>query len=480
MLIDTPLWLTLTVGDWVIFFSTILLTVLAACYRLLRRKKITNNNQQLQYSQNSWAEYMLMGRRLTLPLFVATLVATWYGDILGVTQIAFEYGIYTFLTQGIFWYLSYILFAILLAKYIRKMQILSFPDLVAKLIGRGPSKFSAILIFLKTLPVTYAIGIGIFLKTLFPLSFSVALGLGLLFVFVYSLFGGFGAIVFSDLVQVICMYIGIISVVVISFLKFGGISYLVANCPREHFSIHGTFSVLDTFVWFFIALSTTFLNPTFYQRCLSARTDKVAVWGIFISIFCWIIFDICTTLIGLYAKAYLPHLAPLNASLQYCLAILPSGLKGLFLGAVLATILSTLDSFLFISSTTLMYDLRLMFFRSKFLAHLCASLITGSLTFFIVIFYQGSFEMAWRILKGIFAACIFPPFILSYFKPYVINTYLFTISCFSVVIGMLAWDMYKPFPIDAFYIGQGVSFITLIMGILLKHLGKKLRDKIKI
>jgi len=94
---NTSLWLTLTSWDWIIFSSTILVTSLAAWYGWILRKKADNHYQQ--DPQNSWTDYILMGRRLTLPLFVATLVATWYGDILGVTQIAFEYGLYTFLTR---------------------------------------------------------------------------------------------------------------------------------------------------------------------------------------------------------------------------------------------------------------------------------------------------------------------------------------------------------------------------------------------
>jgi SSS family solute:Na+ symporter len=443
------------------------LTLLASIYGVYV-KRIHSIKHKEEVTKTSWSEYMLMGRQLTYPLFISTLVATWYGDILGVTQIAFQYGIYTFLTQGVFWYISYILFAILLARYIRRMKILSFPELFSKLVGPGPGKFSAILIFIKTLPVTYAIGIGIFLKTLFPISFPISVSIGLVFVFIYSLFGGFRAIVFSDFIQVICMYLGVVSVVIISFFKFGGVNYLVLHCPPSHFKFYGSFSVLDTFVWFFIAISTTFLNPTFYQRCLSARSDKIAIRGIFVSIFCWLIFDICTTLIGLYAKAYLPDAEPLNAALYYCLSILPHGLKGLFIGAVLATILSTLDSFLFVASTTLMYDLKFMQSKTRTLSHLVASLITGIITFCIVICYKGNFEMAWRLLKGAFAACMFPSFILSCFKPYFISTRLFVWSCVCVLAGMLLWNFSKPFPIDAFYIGQGISWFIFGVGMMKK------------
>lgn len=469
----TPIWPTLTGWDWFLFLLTIILTLLAVAYGLIVKKRLATHESNTAQEQ-TWSEYILMGRRLTLPFFVATLVASWYGNIIGITQIAFQYGIYSFVTQGVLWYISYILFALLLARYVRKMQILSFPALFTKLIGKGPGDFSAGLTFLKTLPITYAMGIGVFLKMLWGISFPWAVGIGLLWVLLYSSFGGFRSVVFSDFIQFFFMYLGIIAVVVVSFLQFGGISYLTSHCPPQHFSVYGSFSALDTLVWFFIAVSTTFLNPTFYQICLSATSDRVAVRGILISTCCWIVFDLSTTLIGLYAKAYFPEEAPLDASLQYCLQILPSGLKGLFLGAILSTILSTLNSFLFVSSTKLTYDLQLIRLKSKSLSHLIASCITGACTYCIAVFYEGNFEMAWRMIKGGFAACLFPPFIISYFKPHWVTSQLFTISCFCVLIGILAWNFYKPFPIDAFYVGQGIAWMVLTIGIICNYLTTKM------
>ena len=63
-----------------------------------------------------------MGRSLTLPLFVGTLVATWYGGIFGVTEIAYKQGIFNFITQGFFWYIAYILFAFFLVERIQTYQ----------------------------------------------------------------------------------------------------------------------------------------------------------------------------------------------------------------------------------------------------------------------------------------------------------------------------------------------------------------------
>jgi SSS family solute:Na+ symporter len=458
---DLAVWRLLSISDCLIFLLTLVITFLSVIYGAILKKKASPKHSPKDQGR-FWVEHILMGRRLTLPLFVGTLVSTWYGDILGVTQISFQYGIYNFLTQGFFWYISYILFAFVLARSIRKMDVITFPELLSKLMGQGPGQFSALLIFLKTLPVTYAIGVGIFLKTLFGLSFPLAVMVGLCFVFFYTLFGGFRAVVFSDFVQFIFMYMGVISVVIISFYQFGGISYLKSHCPPSHFSVWGPFSIADTFVWFFIAISTTFLNPTFYQRCLSATSDKVAFQGILISTLFWLVFDICTTLIGLYAKAHLPNASPLNASLLYCLEVLPNGLKGLFLGSVLATILSTLDSFLFISSTVLSYDLGIIKFRSKFLSHLFSSFITSVFTFLVVFLYEGNFELIWRMVKGVFAACIFFPFVMSFFRPGSVTPQSFRYSCLYVIAGVILWHIYKPLPIDAFYIGQFISFTYFI------------------
>jgi len=56
-------------------------------------------------------DYFLAGRRLTLPIFVATLASTWYGGLLGVGELSFNYGLVNWLIQGFFWYLVYLFFA---------------------------------------------------------------------------------------------------------------------------------------------------------------------------------------------------------------------------------------------------------------------------------------------------------------------------------------------------------------------------------
>ena len=57
-------------------------------------------------------EFLMAGRKLTLPLFIATLVSTFYGGIFGIAEFVASFGLGAWLTQGIFWYIVYFIFSI--------------------------------------------------------------------------------------------------------------------------------------------------------------------------------------------------------------------------------------------------------------------------------------------------------------------------------------------------------------------------------
>jgi len=157
--------------DWLIFGLVLLLTVSSVIYGHLKHK------QQTHSDDHSVLEILLMGRQLTLPLFVATLVATWYGGIFGVTQIAFEKGIYNFLTQGVFWYITYLIFALFLVDKIRSKNSLTMPQLLGSMFGPRAAKLGALFNLFNVIPVAYIISVGIIVSsfTSWSLPFSMAI-----------------------------------------------------------------------------------------------------------------------------------------------------------------------------------------------------------------------------------------------------------------------------------------------------------------
>ena len=79
-------------------------------------------------SANEAQNYLLGGRMLTLPSFVATTVSTWYGGILGIGEYTWLYGISNWLVFGVPYYVGAILFALLLSKRARQSDVLTLPE----------------------------------------------------------------------------------------------------------------------------------------------------------------------------------------------------------------------------------------------------------------------------------------------------------------------------------------------------------------
>ena len=161
-------------ADWLVFSGVLLATVLAAVYGRIRLKQ-TQKKEKL-----SALDYLLMGRQLTLPLFVATLVATWYGGIFGINEITFNYGIYNFLTQGVFWYIAYLIFAFFIADKIARYNSLTLPDLTGQMFGPKSAKVSAIFTFFYITPVAYVLSLGMFLHMIFGISILMGITLTIL------------------------------------------------------------------------------------------------------------------------------------------------------------------------------------------------------------------------------------------------------------------------------------------------------------
>jgi SSS family solute:Na+ symporter len=78
---------------------------------------------------------------------------------------------------------------------------------------------------------------------------------------------------------------------------------------------------------------------------------------VLISVVCWMVFDFLTTTTGLYARALLPDLAdPVFAFPELARITLPPFALGLFYLAMIATVMSTVDSYGFIAAGTLGRD----------------------------------------------------------------------------------------------------------------------------
>ncbi len=263
-------------------------------------------------------DYFLAGRTLTLPVFVATLVSTWYGGILGVGEFSYRYGLSNWFVFGVPYYFFALIFALFLAKKIRATNLYTIPDQLEQAFGRRTAIAGGILTFFLVSPAAYVLMLGVLAQLMFGVNLTLAIVVTTLLTVVYLYNGGFRSDVWANIFEFVLMFLGFALVVVFSYFKFGGLSYIQTHVPPLHLTWNGGHTTSYILVWFFIAL-WTIVDPAFHQRCYAAKDGKTARNGILISILFWFCFDFMTTTAGLYARAAQPLLRAADVFLSACL-----------------------------------------------------------------------------------------------------------------------------------------------------------------
>ncbi len=441
--------------DWIVFFFFIFLTMaFVYCGQLLKKKT--------KSEEENFIDLMLMGRTLTLPMFIATLVATWYGGIFGVSQIAFENGIYNFITQGFFWYVAYITFALFIVKRLKGFKALTLPDLVGQMFGPKSSKLVGVLNLLNLIPIVYAISIGLLIQMLFGYALTTCIATGVFLVLGYSLFGGFRAVVFSDIIQFFVMCASVVLIVVFSFSEYGLAP--LQSLPDSYFNPLGTHGILESLSWGLIAVSTL-VDPNFYQRSFAAESFDTAKKGILISTGIWIIFDLSLTFGAMYAKALIPQADSSHAYFTYAIQLLPEGLRGFVLAGVMATILSTLDSYIFLAGSTLAYDLVPKRWKGKVSIHHIGVLFVGLLSIVLAGVFEGNIKNVWKTLGSLSSAALLVPIIFGHLYPGKLKDMQFIASSGVGIISTMIWRLggYKDlYNLEEIYIGAASCLITVL------------------
>ncbi len=302
-------------------------------------------------------DFLLAGRALTLPAFVVTLVATWYGGVLGVGEYSYTHGLSNWLVLGVPYYVGAFLFALLFAEKARVNGNATLPGMLYDTYGRAAGTLGAITVLALSLPAPYLLMLGVLLRRATGMSQSAAVVSCTVFCLLYIGARGFRSVVQTKGLQFVFMYGGFLLLLPIAVAKVGGMGALRAALPAAMFEPLGGQRPLYVLAWYVIALQTL-VEPTFFQRCFAAKTPRVAKRGLFASILFFAIFDGLTTFTGMYAHAMLPQLeSGVDAYPALGEMLLPAGLLGVFYAGMIATVMSTVDAFLFNAGIALSRDL---------------------------------------------------------------------------------------------------------------------------
>lgn len=307
--------------------------------------------------ENSLEDYVLASRALTLPQFVATLVPTFYGGVLGIGEFTWTSGLSNWTVMALPYYVFAALYALFLAERVRVTPGLTIPDHLESAYGRGSALIGAFLVFVLASPADELLMAGTLLSHLSGLSVALAMVLAGTAAIALIWRGGLNADVAANRLQIVVMFAGFALVLPFALKAVGGPAALAARLPAGHLSWTGGLGTWKILGWWLIAV-WTIVDPSFHQRCAAAESPATARRGILVSIAFWMVFDLMTTAAGLYARALLPTLdSPTLAFPRLADATMPVFARGLFFAGVSASLFAALQGTSLLSAVSLGKDL---------------------------------------------------------------------------------------------------------------------------
>jgi SSS family solute:Na+ symporter len=177
----------------------------------------------------------------------------------------------------------------------------------------------------------------------------------------YTFFGGLTAVVMTDVVQMIIMFVGGATVVVVGLYHAGGWGGLtdkiaaLGDAYQNHFKVILPADTQTPFPWTGILFGLTLVmsnaymigNQAIVQRCLATKS----VWHAKASMLCAAFFKMFIPMLvmfpGLIAVAAYPGMEDGDQAFPTLVkSLLPPGLRGLLFAGFLAGLMSTIDSIL--------------------------------------------------------------------------------------------------------------------------------------
>jgi SSS family solute:Na+ symporter len=428
-------------------------------------------------------EYLLAGRTLTLPAFVATLVSTWYGGIIAIGEYSYDNGIVTWIVFGVPYYVAALIFALVLAKRVNSnRQDASIADRLRSSYGPTAGYLGAVASFFMTSPASYIIMLATLYEWFFGLNYAWGVTIAIASSIIYLFYGGFRASIRADMLQFIMMFVGFAIILPFAYSTFGGIDTVLRSVPASHTKPFGDYGLGYILIWYVAAL-TTLVDPNFHSRVFAARSPKVARNGILVSIGFWILFDFMTNLAGLYAKMATPALADSRfAYPTLAEAVLPIGAKGLFYVGMLSTVLSTVDSFFFTSASIFGRDILWRLSgrgEEQVKKYIRIGLVVTALAALPIILFTTRIYNVWYSMGSVLVPVLILPLTISYLKRDLISKGSVPISMLlsgavalaQYIFGQAHLNAAEPqyvLGIEPMYSGLIASVIVTVIDVLLR------------
>ncbi|MDV3125048.1 sodium:solute symporter family protein [Mycobacterium sp. 21AC1] len=188
-----------------------------------------------------------------------------------------------------------------------------------------------------------------------PTGPAVIIGMGI--VVLYSSFGGAWAVIQTDMLQFVFLGVFLPVALLIGLHAVGGPVALFDQVPVNHLTLLGDYTPLKFLTLFVALLLGETLVPPYAQRTFSTPDSRHAKIGYTMAGFFSFFFYFVSASIGLIALVLYPDIKTDEALPTVVMRLMPVGILGLVIAALLAVVMSTASSYLNSTAVVLTKDI---------------------------------------------------------------------------------------------------------------------------
>jgi solute:Na+ symporter, SSS family len=315
---------------------------------------------------HSMADFAVAGRSMPLWLCTITIVATWFGGgmMIGGAGAAYDDGMLGVIADPFGGALCLVLIGLFFVRLIRRLRLYSFVEFIEQRFGRtagaicGFISASSSLMWVAGMLVAF----GVIFETLTGIPLEIGIIGGAVIVIAYTSLGGMLAVALTDFIQMMIIAVGLVMLLVVVLIDVGGWSAIAAQMPEHTFRMLPLEHTLDRWLlylrmWLIFGLGDI-CSQSLLQRAMSAKSERVAQQSFYVGAIAYIGFAMIPVLLGIIGSVTMPGLEN-SESIIPALALehLHPFAIAVFVGALLAAIMSSCDSAILAAATVISTNL---------------------------------------------------------------------------------------------------------------------------
>ncbi|ABZ94314.1 Sodium-solute symporter [Leptospira biflexa serovar Patoc strain 'Patoc 1 (Ames)'] len=395
-------------------------------------------------------DFILAGRSLPLPISTAALFATWFGSetILG-SSVEFAKGGFLAVIQDPFGgALCLFLLGLVFAKYLYRMQILTFGDFYKNRYGKKMEFIAGICLIFSYFGWVAAqfVALGIMVQILFGINQFTAIVIGLV-------------------------------VVIIQLNDVKPIWSSISEKPDGFFSFFPKSNYHDWTLylsaWMVVGFGSL-PQQDIFQRVMSAKSEKVAIRASYYSSVLYLLFALIPLFLGLHAKSLLPDFDLYAESGQLLIPTMVSKfvspwVQVLFFSALISAILSTASGAILapssiLSENILKYAFKEMNDKKLLLLSRISVLIIAGISFLLAVGKPSIYALV-EDSGGISLVTLFIPMVFGLLSQRADERS----TLFSLFVGIGTWLLLEIYGDDmtSHFYGTIASLVAILIGMYL-------------